>query len=547
MTRFYKSVAIILFIVFLLVLGMNLNCAGSTNIFEWTQEFPVSNSQKIHRNSSTVSNYSTYFGGLGDESSGSMVLDSAGNIVLAGRTDSVNFPTVNAYQNASAGHYDIFVAKFSADGQTLLFSTLLGGSGVDSCWDITVDSADNIVIAGSTSSLNFPTVNAYQNTTGGEYDAFVAKFSADGQNLLFSTYLGGSGDDWSNGVTIDANGNIIVTGSTNSNDFPTMNAYQGNNNSRVDIFVVKLSADGQTLQFSTYLGGNGNDWSNGVITDANGNIIINGGTNSSDFPTLNAYQTSHSGGEIDAFITKLRVDGQALLFSTYLGGNGRDYGISVDVNATGNIAIVGETISSDFPTTGNVFQNTSGGACDVFVMEFSNDGQTLLFSTYLGGSLHDSGYEIMFDGSTIIVTGPTDSRDFPVVNGSQRYHGGGSRDAFVAKFSANGRKLIFSTYLGGTGEEIGDAIAIDATGTIIIVGETTSSDFPTLNAYQDSHGGGQDIYLRNCDFIGSYTNIEPSESTTPIPSPGFEQFIVVFGLAIIVIAIRKREKLVISK
>ncbi|MFX1252509.1 MAG: SBBP repeat-containing protein [Promethearchaeota archaeon] len=543
MTRFYKSLVIIFFIVFLLVLGANIKCTGSLDIFERPQKLLVLNSQKIDR-ANTVSNFSTYFGGVDDESSGSMVLDSVGNIILAGRTDSVNFPTVNAYQNISGGRNDIFVSKFSADGQTLLFSTLLGGGGEDSCWDVALDAADNIVIAGTTSSLNFPTVNAYQNTFGGgDFDVFVAKFSADGQSLLFSTYFGGSDRDWSNDLTTDTNGNIIVTGSTSSDDFPTMNAYQGNNNSLIDVFVAKFSTDGQTLLFSTYLGGNANDWASGLATDANENIIVTGGTNSSDFPTANAYQGSHNGGEMDAFVTKIRTDGETLLFSTYLGGsNGGDFGISVDVSPTGNIAIVGNTNSNDFPITENVFQNTSGGALDVFLMEFSNDGQTLLFSTYLGGSLDDSGYELFYDGSSIIITGPTDSRNFPVVNGSQQFHGGGSRDAFVAKFSTEGRTLVFSTYLGGSGEEIGDAIAVDATGNIVIVGETTSSDFPTLNAYQETYGGRQDLYIRNCGFIGKYTNIEPSETTTPIPTPGFEQLIVVFGLALVVVAIKKRKK-----
>jgi len=240
------------------------------------------------------------------------VVDSTGNAYVTGRTASTNFPTANAFQSTIVG-VNAFVTKFNAAGSALVYSTYLGGSqgpaGVsDEGLAIAIDSAGNAYVTGSARSTNFPTVNAFQNTNDGDFNAFVTKFNAAGSALIYSTYLGGSVEDAGSGIAVDSAGNAYVVGGTRDNDFPIVNAFQNTNHGgtlNYDAFVTKFDAAGSALIYSSYLGGSGDDGGYGIAIDSGGNAYVTGFTWSGDFPTANAFQNTFGGGHTDAFVTKI--------------------------------------------------------------------------------------------------------------------------------------------------------------------------------------------------------------------------------------------------
>ncbi|OLS27532.1 MAG: putative WD repeat-containing protein L264 [Candidatus Heimdallarchaeota archaeon LC_3] len=427
--------------------------------------------------------FSTLFGGSGEDTISSLTLDSSDNIVLAGQTSSGDFPTFNAYNSTYGGSEDIFLAKFSSTGQ-LLFSTYLGGSSLDSISSLRIDSSGNIVLAGATSSPDFPILNAYKNTYGGDIDVFLAKFSSTGQ-LLFSTYLGGSSLDLNPSLRFDSSGNIVLAGVTSSSDFPTLNAYNSIYSGSEDGFLVKFSSTGQLL-FSTYLGGSSLDSIFSLGIDSSGNIVLAGVTSSPDFPTLNAYNSIHR-GDLDEFLAKFSSTGQ-LLFSTYLGGSNLDFNPSLRIDSSDNIVLVGRTYSVDFPIL-NAYESTYGGGDgDDFLVKFSSTGQ-LLFSTYLGGSRGDFISSLEIDSSgNIVLAGITNSPDFPTLNTFDSTYRG-VFDVFLTKFSSTGQ-LLFSTYLGGSSGDFISSLVLVYSDNIVLAGQTRSVDFPTLNAYNGTYGGG---------------------------------------------------------
>jgi hypothetical protein len=281
-------------------------------------------------------------------------------------------------------------------------------------------------VAGETNSSDFPTVNSYQ-TFGGVDDAFVTRLSMLGNSLTYSTFLGGSDSDYATGLAVDASGNAYVTGETVSTDFPTQNAYQTAQSGQ-DIFVTKLSP-AVNLVFSTYLGGDDDDYVRGIAVDAGGHAYLTGCTHSADFPTLDAFQ-SGPGSLQDSYVTKFAADGASLVYSTYLGGEGVECGSGIVVDENDHALVTGLTGSPDFPTQ-SPYQAYLGYG-DVFVTEFSADGAGLLYSTYLGGGGEDWSYAIAEDGNgNAYVTGNTRSSDFPTRNPYQTYQGGG--DIFVTK------------------------------------------------------------------------------------------------------------------
>ncbi len=320
--------------------------------------------------------YSTYLGGSDGDYGFGIAVDSQGNAYVTGETSSTNFPIQNAYQGTFAGLYnDVFVTKLSPSG-SLVYSTYLGGSGqYDFSYGIAVDSSGNAYVTGSTWSTDFPTTqNGFQTTYGGGYnDAFVTKLSPEGNSLVYSTYLGGSGMDVGHSIAVDSSGNAYVTGYTDSTNFPTQNAYQGSNRGDRDAFVTKLNPQGNSLVYSTYLGGSGMDVGNGIAVDSSGNAYVTGKTESTDFPTQNAYQGRYGGGTYDAFVTKLSPEGNSLVYSTYLGGSGEDRGYGIAVDSQGNAYVTGETASANFPTQ-NAYQGSNGGNGDAFVTKLSFEG-----------------------------------------------------------------------------------------------------------------------------------------------------------------------------
>jgi hypothetical protein len=402
----------------------------------------------------TVLVYSTYLGGSDSDQGHGIAVDSSGNAYVTGFTYSVDFPTVNPLQGALERlyHGNAFVAKLSADGSALIYSTYLGGSGNNGNnagapgWDqgtgIAVNALGNAYVTGWTDSRDFPTVKPLQGTFRGNYlNAFVCQLTADGSALIYSTYLGGSGPlgDYGSSIALDAAGNAHVTGFTTSPDFPTVNALQPVLRSPPDAFpgsnafVAKLTADGSALVYSTYLGGTGaNDVGTSIAVDVGGNAFVTGSTSSPDFPTANALQPTLRGAA-NAFVAKLSPDGSTLVYSTYLGGSKFEGNGGIAVDAAGNAYVVGQTLSPDFPTV-NALQGALGSPNgNGFVAELSADGSAMVYSTYLGGSGGDLAHRIALDAAgNAYVTGWTSSADFPTANPLQPTLKG-SINAFVTK------------------------------------------------------------------------------------------------------------------
>ena len=311
--------------------------------------------------------YATYLGGSVDDFGYGIAVDSSGSAYVTGGTSSTDFPTANPFQGALGGFIDVFVAKLSPAGNALVYSTYLGGSNEDTPFRIAVDSSGNAYVTGDTLSANFPTANPLQsacnNCSPGSLDAFVAKLSAGGNALLYSTYLGGSRNEFGTGIAVDSTGNTYVTGLTRSADFPTAGPLQAVLGGPGDAFVAKLSAAGNALVYSTYLGGSGLDIGWDIAVDSSGSAYVGGGTSSTNFPTANAFQAAYGGGDSEAFLAKLNAAGSALVYSTYLGGSVFDSASGIAVDSSGNAYLTGTTRSSNFPTA-NAFQPALGGAMD---------------------------------------------------------------------------------------------------------------------------------------------------------------------------------------
>lgn len=318
--------------------------------------------------------YSTYLGGSSDDGAAAVSVDALGQAYIVGSTRSRNFPvTAGAFQgayggdpgNVSGSGGDGFVAKLDASGSTLMYATYFGGQGEDSVNAIAVDGSGNAIVAGGTTSSNFPvSVGALQTKYGGSAsgtasggDAFVAKLNPLGSALIFSTYLGGSGDDAGSSVETDASGNIYVQGATGSPNFPTSQALQLSLAGKSDIFAAKLDPMGSTLLYSTYLGGGDDDFGVGAV-DAFGSVYLTGSTSSANFPLLHASQPYF--GNTDAFVAKLDSTGSTLVYSSYLGGSDSDFGAAIAHDAGGNLWLAGSTFSHNFPTL-NAPQSVFGG------------------------------------------------------------------------------------------------------------------------------------------------------------------------------------------
>ena len=314
--------------------------------------------------------YSTYLGGSSFDSGAGIALDSSGNAYVTGRVSSTDFPTASAFQASLGGTSgnDAFVTKFNPAGSALTYSTYLGGSLSDIGIGIATDTSGNAYVVGATRSTDFPTANPFQSSFAGVDDAFVTKLNPAGGALVFSTYLGGSGDEEGDGIAVDGSGNVYVSGSTDSTDFPTANPFQAANAGSDDAFVTKFSATGSAV-YSTYLGGSGFECGAfGLDVDASGNAYAAGCTLSTDFPTVDPIQASNAGGGGDVYVTKLNPSGSALVYSTYLGGTGFDGALEVAVDSSGNAYVVGETDSTDFPLV-NPFMSYIGGTTDAFVFK----------------------------------------------------------------------------------------------------------------------------------------------------------------------------------
>lgn len=403
--------------------------------------------------------YSTYLGGNDFDRGTGIAVDGEGNAYVTGQTFSNDFPTTpGVLQQTHGGSTDAFVVKLDSTGAPV-YSTFLGGAGGDVGMGIAVDSSGNAYVTGQNQGGGFPTVNAFQDVNGGGAaltDAFVAKLNDTGTALVYSTYLGGSGDE---------------------------NRFEGM----------------------------GSNPSGGIAVDPLGNAYVTGMTEgSTNFPTANAAQPVYAGGEADAFVTKLNATG-ALVYSTFLGGSGFDAGFAIAADSAGTAYVTGETRSDDFPTfsTATPLQPTLQGSQNAFVTKLDPLG-AFIYSTFLGGSDLDSGFGIAAGSAgNAYVTGGAGSFDFPVVRCVQGTNKG-RPDGFVTTLNPQGSAIISSTYLGGSAFDTGSAIAVDALGNAFISGQTSSTDFPIFNALQAAlAGGGRDAFFAKIDLAGTPGNDPP--------------------------------------
>ena len=435
--------------------------------------------------------FSGYFGGYSQTTITSLAVNSSYSVIAAGWTVGTDFSTARSLFPVEAGGIDGFIAAFSPAGGALLYCTYLGGSGDDRVFGVAVDSANNTYVTGWTQSGNFPTLNPFQSKLKGTRDAFIAKLNASGTALIYSTYLGGTGVDSGNAIVLDSGNAPIIAGDTTSSALPvTTGAFQVKPGGNQDAFVAKLNTAGTGLAFLTYFGGSAAEHATSVKTDAANAVYFVGSTWSTNLPILNAAQPYNAGGQ-DGFLTKLSADGRSLGFSTYVGGSGGWAGApeqvnSVFVRSNGTAWIGGVTSSRDFPITSITSQSTyGGGQTDGFFCRYLANG-ALARSSYFGGSLDDSVTGVTTDYyGTGYITGYTTSNDLPVLNPVQSANGGGM-DAFVAKLISG--QLYYSTYLGGGGNDAANAIAIDSLNNIVIGGTTGSGNFPVTGALATSGG-----------------------------------------------------------
>jgi hypothetical protein len=393
------------------------------------------------------------------------------------------------------------------------WSTFLGGASYEYVARTVLDAGGQPVTAGYVASANFPTTaGSYDTTYNGRVDAFVSKLAADGKTLLWSTFIGGGSEDYATGLALTAAGEATITGSTLSSNFPvTAGAFQTTNNGGSgECFVARLSADGSRLVFATYLGAKAWDWASAVAVDGGGDAVVLGVTKSTDFPvTQGAYDTSLNGGG-DGFVARLDRTGSTLSFATYLGSSGWDPLYDLVLDGAGNAFVVGDVFgvnnTSNFPTTAGAYDTTyndTSDRSDTVVCKLSADGSKLLWSTWLGGNSWDPCYSIVLDADgNPTICGESWSTDFPFSTGAYQTTHKGDGDAYVAKLSADGSRLLLSTFLGGRREDRALAARLDPFGAIVVAGFTTlkydsnPNDLPTTpGAFSSTFKGDTDAFV----------------------------------------------------
>ena len=399
--------------------------------------------------------FSTFIGGDDDDFPYGISLDSENNIYVSGWTFSSNFPTTpGCFDETYNENGDAFVFKLDQNGTNLNYSTFIGGNSTDSDSRIVLDADNNAYVAGITNSSDFPTTeNSYnQSYSGGiKYgDVFVLKLNPNGTELVYSTYVGGSDDEWWGGsLTIDSLNNTYITGSTASEDFPT---------------------------------------------------------------TSGCYDDSYNGGNTDAIVFKLNSNGSDLLYSTYIGGDSWDRGWRIVLDKDENACITGWTYSEDFPTTPGCYNDSLGGSSDIIVCKLNKEGSDLIYSTLLEGNSSEGLSQIAIDSennvyiSSHIFRGS--NQDFPTTPGCYDDSFNGNVDVVVCKLNSNGSDLLYSTYIGGNGSDYAHAITLVSKDVVYITGMTGSPNFPTtLYCFNDSNNGGdRDIYVLKLQLVTEKNN-----------------------------------------
>jgi len=492
-----------------------------------------------------VLTYSTYLGGSGTDQAAGIAVDSTGSVYLTGYTNSPNFPLATlGTLPRNANH--VFVAKLNSTGTNLIYADYIGGNNEDYGLGLVLDSANDVYVTGSTGSSNFPVVNAYQSQQPGPYSGFLTKLSADGSSLLYSTYLGGSTFDQPTSIAIDSLGQVHVAGYTESQNFPTANAYQATvlasqgGSYGIYGFLTTFSVNGSSLVYSTYFAGNTTlgqtcgsttcypppySTINAVAVDANGDTYVAGGTNTNNFPTTtSAYLTSNPTqlGATISFVSKFNSSG-GLVYSTYFYGTSGDpvqmNGIAVD--GSGSAYVTGAADSDGtFPvtTTSICDPGVSGFACSyAFVTKFDAGGSTLLYSTFLGANNYATPQAIALDSSDdAYVVAATSSPLFQTNNAIEAYTN--QLDLLLVEIDPEASTQLFSTYFGGSGNDTPVGLALDSSGNIYVAGSTNSTDLPvTQGAFQSVLAGSSNTFVAKVGD-GSTPNILFQPSTLQFSS-----------------------------
>jgi hypothetical protein len=376
--------------------------------------------------------YSSYLGGTGIDCGRSVALDTANRIFVAGETTSGLFPLVNPYQSSNAGGQDVFISLLSSSGSALIYSTYCGGDDEDEIGGIILNSLGQAYLVGTTASYSFPTVSPYQSTYNAANDAFVSILSSSGSILLYSTFLGGTNEDGGRGLALDSSYGVCLAGFTTSTDFPVRNAYQSTNAGVRDAFVSQFASSGSMLLYSTYCGGSSIEWGLDITLDITGRACVCGWTDSTDWPTAAAYQSSNAGNS-DAFVFILSSTGEELSYSTYLGASISDGAYALSLGSDGSLCLAGVTQSEAFPTRQAYQSSRAGAGGDAFLTRFLSSGSFLTYSTYLGGTGSEHIAGLGFDSmGRAYMAGYTTSVDFPTANPYQASYAGGSYDGFLS-------------------------------------------------------------------------------------------------------------------
>ena len=467
--------------------------------------------------------YSTYLGGSDDDFATAIAEDGGGNAYITGQT-SGNFPvSAGPYQSAfGGGPTDAFVAKFNVSGNFLLYATYMGGNGTDEGWGIAVNGAGNAFVTGQTNG-NFPATGGVVQPAygGGAQNAFVAELNTFGSALIFSTYLGGSGGSVGYGIVVDGGGEHLCDwrGSRelhhHGRGLPAPlwgergQRFRDQTESRRDRSALFHLSGWAQYGYET-----------AIALDGAGDAYVTGEAQVNFPATAGTFQTVYGGGLYDAVVAKLNPTGTALLYGTYIGGSGNDFGYAIAVDGAGNAFVTGFTTSPNFPTTGGAYQTVLNGAQDAFVLKLNPAGAALPYSTYLGGNGTTSGQGIAVDPSgNIYVTGST-TGNFPTTPGAiQPAFGGGTSDAFVAVINpvgAGANDLVASTYLGGSGNDTAYGLVLDSSQNVYIAGITSGAFPTTAGAFQTNYGGGNsDAFVAKLS-MATPTNT-PQPTNTPVP------------------------------
>ncbi|MDP9121298.1 MAG: SBBP repeat-containing protein, partial [Acidobacteriota bacterium] len=463
--------------------------------------------------------YSTFLGGSsaeGEYTTGNgIAVDGAGNAYITGLTRTATFPGVtgSSIQPTHGRDTVAFVTKINAAGTAIVYSTFLGGDGA-SGQAIAVDGAGNAYVTGNAGSTAFPGAGgrAIRPANAGD-SIFVTKIDAAGTAIVYSTFLGGGLENRSNGIAVDGAGNAYVTGGTSGTAFSgvTGSSIQpANAGGRQDAFVTKIDAAGTAIVYSTFLGGSELDVGNGIAVDGAGNAYVTGMTFSTTFPgiTGSSIQPANGGINGDAFVTKINAAGTAIVYSTFLGGSGEvavTFGQGIAVDGAGNAYVTGMTSGTGFSgVTGSSIQPAQAGLYDAFATKINAAGTAIVYSTYLGGGGKDWGQGIAVDSrGNAYVTGSTSPYIFPQITSG--------RDAFVKEINAAGTAIVYSTLLGGGGEDVGNGIAVDRAGNAYVTGTTSSTTFTgvTGGSIQPALGGTSDAFI---------TKLSPRAVTVAIPT-----------------------------